>query len=69
MMGMMRLNCRVYWNTHGCQLERGHEGHHECDCCECENHELNNVDEDGVVCVGKSPYYGDDTTFFGEDAA
>lgn len=59
--------CRVYWGSHGCIFRRGHVQPHECDCCECENHELNPYDEDGVLCVGKPPYYGSDTKFYGED--
>ena len=55
--------CRVYWGSHGCQLERGHVGHCECNCCECEDHELFRV----RGCVGKYPYYGPDTGFCGED--
>jgi hypothetical protein len=58
--------CRVYWGSHGCDLERGHPGGrdaHDCGCCECENH----PDPDSG-CVGKFPYYGPDTNFYGEDA-
>lgn len=55
--------CRVYWGSHGCDLPRGHRGHHLCDCCECENHP--DPDEG---CVGAWPYYGFvRTTFYGED--
>ena len=48
--------CRVYWGSHGCHLERGHDGPHLCD-------------ED--CSVGAPPYYGPDvvTRFYGEDAA
>ncbi len=55
--------CRVYWGSHGCVLPRGHEGDCEC-CCECD-------DQHGTTlcCVGKSPYYGPDTRFYGEDVA
>ena len=72
--GMATNTCRVYWGSHGCELERGHAGHHECDCCECPDHEAtqgNAVDEDGdeYLCVAKHPYYGDPTNFYGEDAA
>jgi hypothetical protein len=24
--------CRVYWGTHGCDLQRGHSCEHVCDC-------------------------------------
>lgn len=23
--------CRVYWGSHGCNLQRGHDGEHRCD--------------------------------------
>ena len=53
--------CRVYWGSHGCRLERGHPGTHECECCDC-----------GPVCrpecVAKWPHYGAETMFYGEDA-
>jgi hypothetical protein len=55
--------CDVYWGTHGCQLARGHKGHCECWCCDCENHQPDN--DDG--CVGKYPYYGPNTRFYGND--
>lgn len=54
--------CRVYWGSHGCSLERDHDGPHLCDC---------HVDAkypDGVVNVGAPPYYGPETNFYGEDA-
>ncbi len=58
--------CRVYWGSHGCDLERGHEGAHDCGCCECgENHPDAG---DGVLCVATAPYYGEQTRFYGEDA-
>lgn len=63
--------CRVYWGTHACCHERGHDGPHECDCCECEDHAANHEhqDENGEwVCVAKPPYYGPQTTFYGEDS-
>lgn len=55
--------CAVYWGSHGCELERGHDGKCECDCCECFNH----PDWDSG-CVGKYPYYGPSTNFYGDDA-
>lgn len=66
--------CRVYWGSHGCRRQRGHEGLHECDCCECEDHVGNAgvyADEDGdeLLCVATWPYYGKDTAFYGEDVA
>lgn len=59
--------CRVYWGSHGCHLERGHEGHHMCDCCDCEVH-TGEPDEDNITCVATFPYYGPDTYFYGEDS-
>lgn len=64
-----RAACRVYWGSHGCRLERGHEGHHECICARDENGNLEpKEDEDGVLNVGAFPYYGPETRFYGEDA-
>lgn len=62
--------CRVYWNTHGCDLERGHDGPHLCDCAvpNWRDYPDGYEDEDGVLNVGAPPYYGPDTHFFGEDA-
>lgn len=59
-----RPDCRVYWGSHGCTLERGHEGTHKCTCCECKVHAERA--EDG--CVGAWPYYGKSTKFYGEDS-
>jgi hypothetical protein len=56
------VNCRVCWGSHGCDLPKGHEGHHRCRCCQCKNHP-----EPDSGCVGAYPYYGPDTNFFGED--
>jgi hypothetical protein len=64
--GMESQFCRVYWGTHGCNLERGHPGDCECDCCDCVDHASNPLDE-GVLCVAKPPYYGPDTRFYGDD--
>lgn len=30
-MSWVERRCRVYWGSHGCQLDRGHEGPHRCD--------------------------------------
>lgn len=68
--------CRVYWGSHGCCHPKGHNGPHECNCCECPDHTVNHVIEgvEGdmengwVECVAKPPYYGPDTKFYGEDA-
>lgn len=57
-------DCKVYWGSHGCDLPKGHEGHHRCDCCECEDH----ATKPEAGCVGSFPYYGPKTTFYGEDA-
>jgi hypothetical protein len=52
--------CRVYWGSHGCSLERGHDGPHLCSCA-------GDPDDPGVLNVGAPPYYGPDTHFYGED--
>lgn len=52
-------DCRVYWGTHGCCRERGHDGPHECICA---------VDDPTPEDAGQPPYYGPDTEFYGEDA-
>lgn len=57
-------DCRVYWGSHGCQLERGHEGPCVCDdSCKPTEAEL----AQGIGDAGRPPYYGDDTRFYGED--
>lgn len=69
-------DCRVYWGSHGCMHERGHSEPHRCDCCDCPewHHDgivapvLADDDGSGVICVARPPYYGPDTTFYGEDA-
>lgn len=58
--------CRVYWGSHGCDLERGHVAPHDCMCCECPLDTKNHLKEQG--CVSTAPYYGWRTLFYGEDA-
>jgi hypothetical protein len=56
-----RDECQVYWGSHGCRLDSGHNGPCECECCDC----------DGACdpeCVAKPPYYGEKTRFYGADA-
>lgn len=53
--------CRVYWGSHGCRLERGHDGPHLCTCAD-------DPPGPGVKNVGAPPYYGPDTHFYGEDS-
>lgn len=60
--------CRVYWGSHGCELERGHDGPHACDCCDCPDFHTGDPDAEGVMCVAGPPYYGPETVFYGEDA-
>jgi hypothetical protein len=64
--------CRVFWGTHGCDLQRGHTGPHLCSCAWDEDGDplpYENEDEDGPwVNVGAPPYYGPNTRFFGDDA-
>ncbi len=63
----MSEGCRVYWGSHGCDLERGHEGDCDCGCCDCGN--AHPDAGGGVLCVAKAPYYGPETRFYGEDVA
>lgn len=62
--------CRVYWGSHGCMLERGHEGGHFCTCTYGEDGEMlphaSELGDNGNV--GRAPYYGPETCFYGEDA-
>lgn len=59
--------CAVYWGSHGCHLPYGHANNCECGCCECgDNHPHGDPD---VLCVGRAPYYGPGTRFYGDDAA
>jgi len=61
--------CRVYWNSHGCELERGHDGPHLCLCAlEGGFDKLTRKYPDGSINVGEPPYYGAETRFFGDDA-
>jgi len=62
---LVRLDrhCRVYWGTHGCDLERGHRGTHRC----LHDDWSSQTDED------EAPYedstgYGWMTWYYGEDA-
>ncbi len=64
--------CRVYWGSHGCELERGHVERdgtpHDCGCCQCgEHHPYPDWPDEGVLCVAQEPYYGPGTNFYGED--
>lgn len=64
--------CRVYWGSHGCGFDRGHDGPCWCgpDCCECASHPDPDPDNPGNApsCVAGPPYYGPETRFYGEDA-
>lgn len=61
--------CRVYWGSHGCCLERGHDGEHLCICTFAEDGSLlPHMDDDDNGNVGRAPYYGPDTRFYGDDA-
>ena len=46
-----RARCRVYWASHGCMYERGHDGPHECDCGE---------DSADHPMFGPTHFYGED---------
>lgn|GEM_PF-1930227 len=59
--------CRVYWGSHGCDLERGHGKRlrpHDCGCCDCGD---SHPQDDGALCVARKPWYGWQTRFYGED--
>jgi hypothetical protein len=61
--------CRVYWGSHGCMLDRGHEGEHLCDCTfDGEGGLLPHMYDSDNGNVGRAPYYGHGTHFYGEDA-
>lgn len=60
--------CRTYWGTHGCELPRGHEGEHLCSCAfDDDGNLLPHMDDADNGNVGRAPYYGPETNFFGED--
>lgn len=61
--------CHVYWGSHGCGRERGHEGDCDCGCCTCDHHPYPDWPDTHVLCVAKAPYYGPETRFYGEDVA
>lgn len=64
----VRNDHQVYWGSHGCRFDRGHDGPCGCDCCECPDHERDHLEQG---CVAKAPYYddfGSPTQFYGEDA-
>lgn len=68
---MAELPCRVYWGSHGCKLERGHDGPHLCECADDPGVDpvtREYIEDRQVVNVGAPPYYGPDTKFWGEDA-
>ena len=66
-----RTWCDTYWGTHGCDLPRGHDGPCDCGCCTCEEeggtHPHPDPNEPNYICVSKPPYYGPETTFYGDD--
>lgn len=66
-------DCRVYWGSHGCIFERGHDGPCLCTCTFVDDDPtkplLPHMDDDPENGnVGRPPYYGSDTWFYGEDA-
>ena len=61
-------DCRVYWGSHGCFLERGHEGPHLCECAFGSPTDPLEDQLAEALNVGAPPYYGPDTNFWGEDA-
>lgn len=60
------MKCPVFWGSHGCDLERGHDGQHLCRaCCFPESdlhmdlHRAAPADGYGCDgCAGTWPYYG-----------
>jgi hypothetical protein len=64
-----RTQCQVYWGSHGCWLEHGHEGDHECrEEGETAAHHV--ISRDGVDERGfQWDLYGDDIGWqtYGED--
>jgi hypothetical protein len=64
--------CRVYWGSHACGKRRGHRLGHVC-CCVCAppgtRWLLHRLRGRRVGCVGRAPYYGRITAFYGEDAS
>lgn len=62
--------CRVYWGSHGCMLERDHDGPHICSCAPRGALERGylTADERADGNVGAPPYYSEATNFWGEDA-
>jgi len=63
--------CGICWGSHGCKLERGHEGPHLC-CCAVPDwkdyiDQGGYEDEEGVLNVGAPPYYGPETYFYGDE--
>jgi hypothetical protein len=61
--------CDVNWGSRGCMKPRGHPEPCECECCECGHHPYPYWPYTGVLCVARSPYYGPDTQFYGDDVA
>lgn len=59
--------CAVFWGSHGCEKSRGHRWGHRCSCCHCGW--FHGLLHRHRGCVGRAPYYGPDTTFYGRDAA
>lgn len=54
--------CDVFWGSHGCVLDAGHDGQHWCDCCP--RRWTHRFHRDRLGCVGTWPYYGEGTAFF-----
>lgn len=64
----MSDRCNIFWGSHGCSLEPGHDGQHLClPCCRTDDarhmrrHLAARADQYGADgCAGTWPYYGRD---------
>lgn len=78
--GFATHSCHICWGSHACCLERGHAGEHICDCSVEDGILLPHMDDSDSVPsaediemgydtsgnVGRAPYYGPNTNFYGE---
>lgn len=57
--------CGVFWGSHGCSEEPGHDGQHLCNCCDIDDPEhvrlhgeASAEDYGADGCAATWPYYG-----------